>query len=123
MTTLAHSATPLPFGAKRGTRRSTRASPPRPAFLARRVEIDRKSLVLTTALTSMLVLASLLGSAPVAAADCAQPSSSLPIHDTQTAPITPRVNEGPLTNLGGDAIFLSTTGDGNFVDLTNVGGG
>jgi len=99
-----------------------RICPPRPAFLARRVEIDRKSLVLTTALTSMLVLASLLGSAPVAAADCAQPSSSLPIHDTQTAPITPRVNEGPLTNLGGDAIFLSTTGDGNFVDLTNVGG-
>ncbi len=63
-----------------------------------------------------------IGSAPVAAADCAQPSSSLPIHDTQTAPITPRVNEGPLTNLGGDAIFLSTTGDGNFVDLTKLRG-
>ena len=117
-----HRAMPLPFGAKRGTRRSTRVSPPRPAFFAPKVEIDHKSLVLTTALTSALVLASLVGSAPAAAADCAQPSSPLPINDTQTAPITPCVNAGPLTYLAGDAIFLPTAGDGNFVDLANMGG-
>ena len=86
------------------------------------MEIDRNCLVLTTALTSTLILTNLLGSAPAAAADCAQPSSPLPINDTQTAPITPCVNAGPLTNLAGDAIFLPTAGDGNFVDLTNMGG-
>ncbi len=115
-------AVPLHPGAKKGTQRPVRVSPPRPAFLARRVEIGRKSLVLPTALTSTLVLASLVGSAPAAAADCAQPSSPLPINDTQTAPITPCVNAGPLTYLAGDAIFPPTAGDGNFVDLANMGG-
>ena len=106
--------------AKTRVRRSRSASQSRPAFLARWVQIDHKSLLLTTALTTTLIFATTLGSTRAAAADCAQPASPAPINDTQTAPITPCFNAGICTNAAGDAIFLSTTGDDNFVDLTNI---
>ena len=113
---------PLRSGANKRTRCSLRVSPPRPAFLGHRVDIDRKSLVPPMALTSTLVPPSLVGSAPTAAADCAHPSSPVAISDTHIVTLAPCINEGPLTNRAGNDIYLSTTGESNFVGLANIGG-
>lgn len=110
------------FVARQSTQCPNRAHLPRPSFLAQRVEIDLNSPALTTALGLVLVLASFIVLAPLAAADCARPYSALPIHDAQALPITPCPNQEPLTNLAQDAIHLPKTGDGNFADFSNMRG-
>jgi len=57
---------------------------------------------------------------PAAAVSCIQPASPSPISDTEATFIT-CVNTEPRINTAGDAIDLSTTGIGSYIDLDNSG--
>ena len=94
-----------------GTRRVRRAPSSRPLLLGGNLEIDPRSLALTTALTSTLVLADLLAPRPAAAQVVNIVGSTSP----ETV-----VNGDPCASPG-DCIFISTTGVNNVVDVANFG--
>ncbi len=92
------------------------AEPRRKPHLPPRVRADRKSLLLGTALASTLLLGSLLTPTPAHAVACIQPASPNPIIDTQATFIT-CVNTEPRTSAAANAIDLTTTGAGSYIDL------
>ncbi len=84
----------------------------------------RKSLLLGTALASTLLIGILVAPAPAAAAivTCAGDvgTGPLPITHANPDPII-CVNTETRINNAGTAIYLSTTGNGSFIDLNNSG--
>jgi hypothetical protein len=81
---------------------------------------DRRSLLFGTALVSTLVLGGILAPTPASAVACIQPASPNPIIDAEATFIT-CVNTEPRTNAAGNAIDLTTTGTGSYIDLYNSG--
>lgn len=92
----------------------------RPSWLTHDRLSGRKALLLSTALASTLVCGALLGARPAhAVTPCTQPATPAPINDAAVADDITCNNVDPRTNAAGDAIFLSTTGDGNTIVLDN----
>src|SRR6266508_3339360 len=103
-----------------GAARQARPAPSCPAYTPRLRCADRKSLLLGTALASTLLIGTMLAPAPAAAVACIQPASPNPINDTEATFIT-CVNTEPRINAAGNAIQLTTTGTGSYIDLYNSG--
>src|SRR5680860_88061 len=84
--------------------------------------VDRRALLLGTALVSTLLLVTVTAPAH-AAVDCiaVSPASPLPIDVNDPGDDIVCVNTLPRNNNSGDAIFLSTDGDDEFIRLDNSG--
>ena len=104
---------------------------PQPSIALARIprlpRVDRKSLLLGTALASTLLLGTVVAPTPAAAVvTCALNPPSVPaspgrIDLTGTNNSIFCVNTETRINNAGTAIGLSTTGDGSFIDLRNSG--
>ncbi len=87
-------------------------------------DVDRKALLLGTALVSTLLFGTMTAPTPAhAVVDCltAAPPSPGPIDENNPGDSIICVNTEPRTNAAGDAIFLGTDGDDEFIRLDNSG--
>ena len=85
--------------------------------------VDRKALLLGTALVSTLLLGTVAAPTPAhAILTCAADvGSGLPISQSSAVEPIICVNTEPRTNAAGNAIDLSTSGAGNYINLNNSG--
>ena len=85
--------------------------------------VDRKALLLGTALVSTLLLGTVAAPTPAhAVLTCAADvgTGPTPINHSTNEPII-CVNTEPRTNAAGDAIYLDTSGKGSYISLNNSG--
>ena len=84
--------------------------------------VARKELLLGTALASTLLLGATVAPLPAyAVRACVQPTAPNPIIDVSAVDAITCINTEPRTNPNGDAIDISTVGDGLFISLTSSG--